>query len=239
MSVQDLEVVNDYNIKCGGFRLITNPVNEYVLTSDSQGNGTWQPNGASEEGPTGATGPQGSTGPIGSTGPQGATGPQGTPSATLGAYVYAVSQTQQSITQTPTLLSIDAVLNRSTSPFWFVASGNTLQCPVAGTYVIQVTVELNCDSVGNGVNLQILRNGSQVGIPGNNFYLRQVTNTSGSFKMCNQIFGSIIADLNLNDNITFSCASADNTGTFYTYPYTNAGVTGSGYSATYQIIRLK
>lgn len=42
MSVQDLEAVNDYNIKCGGFRLITNPSANSVLTSDSSGNGTWQ-----------------------------------------------------------------------------------------------------------------------------------------------------------------------------------------------------
>lgn len=74
MSIQDIGEVNDYPINCADFRLITNPVNGYVLTSDAQGNGTWEPNGASMEGPTGATGP---TGPAGATGPSGPLGPTG------------------------------------------------------------------------------------------------------------------------------------------------------------------
>lgn len=47
MSIQSLEVDNDYNIKCSGFQLLNNPHFDYVLTSDLNGNGTWQPASAS------------------------------------------------------------------------------------------------------------------------------------------------------------------------------------------------
>lgn len=77
MSNQDLEVINDYKIKCGNFQMISGPIDGYILTSDSKGNASWEPNGFSEEGPTGPTGPQGATGPAGSTGPTGVNGPTG------------------------------------------------------------------------------------------------------------------------------------------------------------------
>lgn len=58
--------------------------NGYVLTSDANGNASWQAGGGGIAGPTGATGPQGiqglpgadgATGPTGAQGPTGATGP--------------------------------------------------------------------------------------------------------------------------------------------------------------------
>lgn len=43
MSIQDLEVINDYNIKCGNFQMLTGGFPNYLLTSDSNGNATWLP----------------------------------------------------------------------------------------------------------------------------------------------------------------------------------------------------
>ena len=56
------------------FQMTTTPQNGYVLTSDADGNGTWQVATGGSGGSQGATGPQG---PAGNDGADGATGPQG------------------------------------------------------------------------------------------------------------------------------------------------------------------
>jgi len=80
-------------IQITGFKMTTGAANNFVLTSDGAGNGSWTDpstlaiTGAT--GPTGATGLTGATGSAGSTGSTGATGPAGSGSAGSSVlYIY-------------------------------------------------------------------------------------------------------------------------------------------------------
>ena len=64
------------------FQMTTTPQDGYVLTSDADGNGTWQVATGGSGGSQGPTGPQGPAGNDGADGSDGATGPQGSSGAT-------------------------------------------------------------------------------------------------------------------------------------------------------------
>lgn len=76
LPTQRLDVNGQIRIRGGG------PVAGEVLTTDANGNATWEPGVPGPTGATGATGPAGPTGPTGPAGPTGATGAVGPTGAT-------------------------------------------------------------------------------------------------------------------------------------------------------------
>ena len=154
-------------------------------------------------------------------------------------WMYGVSTSSQSLSNSAIPLICTTVSNRSSSPFWFIAGSTGFVCPGTGTFQISFTVELKYTTVNSGddgVSLQILRNGSLTGIPANYFFARPITG-AGSATTFFQLVGGITANLNTNDVITFSCATLGG-GTYITYPGTAIGTATGGFSATFTISRI-
>jgi hypothetical protein len=100
--------------------------NGYVLTSDANGNATWQPATGGPTGATGPTGADGATGPTGATGATGATGLGFAPSAT-GDLFYA--NTSTTVANLP-----------DTATGYVIKSGGTNQFPFWGKVVLTTDV---------------------------------------------------------------------------------------------------
>ncbi len=98
----------------GSMKLVDgNQADGYVLTSDANGNASWQQEGSGLFGATGPTGPTGADGAIGPTGTDGATGPTGAqgPTGATGSYIAGdnISISNDTISATSSTMVFDTL----------------------------------------------------------------------------------------------------------------------------------
>ena len=126
----------DGTVEMTGFKMTTGAANNFVLTSDGAGDGSWTD--PSTIGITGATGPTGATGLTGPTGPQGTTGPAGSGSAGSSVlYIYDGQTCPSGWTKQEINVAIfggvavDACWTNTPCQIMYIYDGQT--CPVGWT----------------------------------------------------------------------------------------------------------